>query len=46
MLRQLYDNNSRLSDQEALDRAYGPIVRFNHVSSKSSNWVVTAIVRL
>ncbi len=46
VLSQLYDNDGRLSSLAALASSYGPIVRFNHASSESSNWVATAIGKL
>ena len=46
VLEDLFTNNGRLSDQEALEEKYGLIVKFNHVRSKNSNWVRTALEKL
>lgn len=46
VLGELFANNGRLADQKALDELYGSIVRFNHVKSKSSNWIRTALEKL
>lgn len=46
VLEDLFTNNGRLFDQEALEERYGLIVKFHHVRSKNSNWVRTALEKL
>lgn len=46
ILKELFNNNGRLSNQEVLEETYGPIVKYNHVRSNNSNWVKTALEKL
>lgn len=46
VLEELFTNNGRLCDQEALEESYGLIVKFNHVKSENSNWIKTVLEKL